>query len=225
MGTAVVFAGGPTSEVDGRGRPPPIEPPSAELVIAADSGLDLAVALGRRVDLVVGDMDSVAPGSLEQVERSGAEVRRYPTDKDATDLELALDAAVASGSDRIVVIGSSSGRMDHLLGGALVLASPRYAAVEVEGWLGGALVVPVHERRTVPTTAGATVSLLPVFGIAEDVSTEGLRWALRAARLEPGSSRGVSNEAIAEVVEVSVGRGTLLVVLPADEPADEEVAR
>lgn len=219
MGTAVVFAGGPTSGVDGRGSPPTIEVPPAELVIAADSGLDVAVAMGRRVDLVVGDMDSVTPSSLECVERAGAEVRRYPTDKDATDLELALDAAVAAGSDRVVVIGSSSGRMDHLLGGALVLASPAYASVEVEGWLGGALVVPVHDRRRVLTVRGATVSLVPVFGAAEDVTTEGLRWALRSARLEPGTTRGVSNEALGDSIEVSLGGGTLLVVLPADEEA------
>ena len=219
MGTAVVFAGGPTSGLDGRGSPPTIEVPPAELVIAADSGLDVAVAMGRRVDLVVGDMDSVAPSTLECVERAGAEVRRYPTDKDATDLELALDAAVAAGSDRVVVIGSSSGRMDHLLGGALVLASPAYASVEVEGWLGGALVVPVHDRRRVLTVRGATVSLVPVFGAAEDVTTEGLRWALRSARLEPGTTRGVSNEALGDSIEVSLGGGTLLVVLPADEEA------
>lgn len=221
MGTAVVFAGGPTSGPEGRGSAQALDVPPAELVIAADSGLDLAVALGRRVDLVVGDMDSVSPSSLDRVERSGAEVRRYPTDKDATDLELALDAAVAAGSDRVVVIGSSSGRMDHLLGGALVLASPRYASVEVEGWLGGALVAPVHDRRRLRTTPGATVSLLPVFGAAEGVTTDGLRWALNSARLEPGSTHGVSNEALADEVEVSLASGTLLVVLP----ADEEVAR
>jgi thiamine pyrophosphokinase len=217
MGTAVVFAGGPTSHPSGPCRAPGVEPPCAELVIAADSGLDLAVALGHRVDLVVGDMDSVTPEALEQAERDGAEVRRHPTDKDATDLELALDAAVAAGCDRIVVIGSSRGRMDHLLGGTLVLASPRYAAVEVAGWLGGALVVPVHDRRTLDVAPGSIVSLMPVHGAAEDVSTVGLRWPLRSERLEPGSSRGASNEAVAERVEVSVSRGTLLVVLPERE--------
>ena len=221
MGTAVVYAGGPTSDGLGHGRAPSVEPPDAELVIAADSGLDLAVALGRRVDLIVGDMDSVTPTSLDHAERYGAEVRRYPMDKEATDLELALDAAFASGAERIVVIGSSSGRMDHLLGAALVLASPRYAPARIEGWLGGALVVPVHDRRSVGAAVGSTVSILALHGPAEGVRTEGLRWPLRGETLEPGSSRGISNEAVAEQVDVGLTHGTALLVVP----ARTEVAR
>ena len=61
-------------------------------VIAADSGMDHALALGVEVDLLVGDLDSVLPESIPLAKR----VERHPWDKDVTDLELALLAALES---------------------------------------------------------------------------------------------------------------------------------
>ena len=116
MVTAVVFSGGPVE-----GRHPAEDVLStldAELAVAVDSGLELAQHLGWHVDLVVGDMDSVAPGALDRAESDGATVRRHPVAKDATDLELALEEAAAAGAGRVVVVGSPAGRMDHLLGAA-----------------------------------------------------------------------------------------------------------
>ena len=54
-------------------------------------------------------------------------------------------------------------------------------------------------------------------GPALGVHTEGLRWPLRGERLEPGTSRGVSNEMVAGVAEVSLDEGCLAVVVPQEE--------
>ena len=43
-----------------------------------------------RVDLAIGDFDSVASDALARVEAEGAVVERHPAAKDATDLELAM---------------------------------------------------------------------------------------------------------------------------------------
>ncbi|HTL86619.1 MAG TPA: thiamine diphosphokinase, partial [Acidimicrobiia bacterium] len=66
--------------------------PRDAFVIAADSGLAVANALGVHVDLLVGDLDSVETSAVEIAEASGTTVARHPAEKDATDLELALDA-------------------------------------------------------------------------------------------------------------------------------------
>lgn len=224
MVTAVVFSGGP------RGAPGPASAVLAglrpQVVIAADSGLELARTLGWNTDVVVGDMDSVDPTVLADAEQDGAEVVRHPTDKDATDLELALEAAAAHGTSRVVVVGSPAGRMDHLLGGALVLASPRFQGMQLEAWFGGSLVLPVHDRRALTGTPGSLVSILAVGGAADGVTTHGLRWPLRGERLEPGSTRGISNELVDGHAEVEVTRGALLVLLPEapphEEPPDQE---
>ncbi|MCB0988529.1 MAG: thiamine diphosphokinase [Acidimicrobiales bacterium] len=195
----------------------------AVLVVAADSGLDRALVLGVSVDHVVGDMDSVSPRALEAAVRSGAIVHRHEADKDATDLELALDLAVeltqtVTGGriPGIHVVGGGGGRLDHLLGDVMLLAAPRLAAFTVTARFGPARLAVV--RPDLPTTfdgsPGTVVSLLPIHGEAYGVTTTGLRWALTDGDLAAGTTRAVSNEMIGGPATVSLRAGTLAVVLP-----------
>jgi thiamine pyrophosphokinase len=191
--------------------------PSGALVVAADSGLDLAVAVGLHVDVAVGDFDSVRATTLAELEAGGtATIERHPTDKDATDLELALAAARRHGADHVIVLGGHGGRLDHLLGNALLLAAPDLAGLRVEARMGDALVLVCRPAVAVEVhgAAGDVVSLLAVHGPAEDVHTEGLRYVLRGEQLAPGSTRGVSNELVAATASVRIGAGLLLVVKP-----------
>jgi thiamine pyrophosphokinase len=198
---------------DGDPVPPPISVGDA-IVIAADGGLALAAPLGLDVTAVIGDMDSVDPDELDAAERRGARIERYPVDKDATDLELALDAAVAAGASDITVVGGSGGRLDHLLANALLLTSARYDAVWLRWHTPDAVVSVCDDHRPVRIdgTAGDVVSLIPVGGRATGVDADGLRWTLDGATLAAGSTRGVSNVITDPPVSVSVGAGTLLVV-------------
>ena len=191
--------------------------PHGAMVIAADGGVDRALALGLHVDLAIGDFDSVSAAGLAAAEAAGARVERHPTAKDATDLELALDAAVALGPARIVVVGSGGGRLDHLLGSVLLLADERYAAAEIDAYLGDAWVSVVRGPRTIAGTPGDLLTLLPVHGPAEGVTTEGLEYPLRDETLPPGTSRGVSNVFSAPRARITVERGCLLAVRPAPE--------
>jgi thiamine pyrophosphokinase len=184
-------------------------------VIAADSGLDHARALGVSVDLVVGDLDSVDPATLDAAVATGTEVERHPAAKDATDLELALDAAVDRGATALHVIGVAGGRLDHFLGNVLLLASPRYAHVRVDARVGDAYVTVVHEHVELAGTPGGLCTLLPLGGPAVGVRTDGLRFPLRHETLSPGTTRGVSNEFVGTSASVSLEDGVLLAVVPA----------
>ena len=188
-------------------------PPDAH-VIAADSGLHVALALGMTVDLLVGDLDSVDPRSLATAREAGVEVREHPAAKDATDLALAMDAAIAHGADRLVVVGGHGGRLDHLLANALLLAAPAYASVEVTARMGDATVHVVRSAVTLTGTPGELVSLLPVHGPADGVTTTGLLYGLDGEDLPIGSSRGVSNELARPEARVEVAGGVLLAVQP-----------
>src|SRR5207244_5111418 len=90
--------------------------PAGAGVIAADSGLGVAAALGVAVDLIVGDLDSADPGLVEAAIAKGTTVERHPAEKDATDLELAFDAALARGARRVVLVDGGGGGLDSLLG-------------------------------------------------------------------------------------------------------------
>ena len=199
---------------DGDPVAPPIALPSDALVVAADGGLSLSPALGLTVDVVVGDMDSVPPEDLAAAEQAGARIERHPTDKDVTDLELALDAAIAAGAVSITIIGGSGGRLDHHLANALLLAANQYAGVELR-WVTESELVHVcdHMRpATIDGAAGDRVALLPVGGPARGVVTTGLRWRLDGEDLGFGSTRGISNELTTDQATVSLNEGRLLVV-------------
>lgn len=207
--TVVVVTGGdPLDGVD----LPPI--PDGAVVVAADSGVDRAHGLGLRVDVAVGDFDSVSDAGLDRARDGGAEVERHPEAKDATDLELALDTALALGPARIVVLGGHGGRLDHLLANALLLARPALDGVDVVAQMGAARVTVVRSRAELHGRIGDVVTLLPLHGPACGVVTEGLLYPLRDEELLPGSSRGVSNELVTTPAVVTVREGTLLAVQP-----------
>jgi thiamine pyrophosphokinase len=205
-----VVAGGTTPPAPGLRACLPAAP---DVVIAADSGLAHAEALGLAVDLVVGDLDSVDPHALERAARAGTRVERHPVAKDQTDLELALDAAIGSCAPggRIVVVSSVGGRLDHGLANLLVLGSPRYREVRIDAFVDAWAVTVIHPGSVSLTArADRLVTLLPVGGDAHGVVTAGLRYPLRGETLRAGTTRGVSNVAETTEVTVTLGEGTLL---------------
>src|SRR5579875_3246795 len=153
----VVFAGGPAPAAAALAELPP-----GALVLAADGGADHALAAGLVPALVIGDLDSISAASLTVVPR----VERHPVAKDATDLALALDAAVALRPRRIVVVGGAAGRLDHLLGELLLLGAPAYAGVELDALLGDARIHVVRGSRTFAGAHGELVSLVALHGPA-----------------------------------------------------------
>ena len=188
--------------------------PQGAYVIAADSGLAQAGALGLAVDLVVGDLDSVLPAMLESAAASGALVERHPAAKDHTDLELGLRAAQAWGARRVVVVGGHGGRLDHFVANVLVLAGDDFSDLSVEALVGSAHLAVVRTRLEMRGRPRQLVTLLALGGPARGVPPEGLRYQLRGEELLPGSTRGVSNEMTRPTATVSVATGTVLVVRP-----------
>ena len=209
MHDALVFAGGdaiPHAVGDHLDRD--------RLVIAADSGLDHAHALGFHADLLVGDLDSVDADLLRAARENGTKIEHHPVEKDATDLELALEAARSRGATRVTVVGGTGGRLDHLLANALLLAAPRFGDLELDALLPPARVTVVRNERTLSGRVGALCTLLPAGGPADGVTTTGLRYPLRDEHLAAGTTRGVSNVFVDVTATVAVRAGVLLAIQP-----------
>ncbi|HEX2141259.1 MAG TPA: thiamine diphosphokinase, partial [Candidatus Limnocylindria bacterium] len=184
------------------------------LVIAADGGAGWLETLGRTPDLLVGDLDSIDPRLLADLERTGVAVERHPADKEASDAELALLRAAEAG-DEVVLIGALVGlRLDHELANLLLIADRRWrdALDDLRIVRGRTLVRALHggESLAVEAAPGSTVTLLPIGGDAEGVRTAGLRYPLDGDALRLGRSRGLSNQVAQAPASVSLARGTLL---------------
>jgi len=193
---------------------PDVAVPDGGTVIAADGGLDRAAALGLEVDVLVGDLDSVSSAALARAESAGRRIVRHPVAKDATDLELALDEALALGARRVLVIASAGGRLDHVAASLLLLGATRYAELELDALVGDALVHVLRSARTLHGTPGELVTLLPLGGAAEGVTTSGLEYPLDGETLGPGSTRGVSNVFTSAEARVTLAEGILLAIRP-----------
>jgi len=211
---AIVFAGGDPVPL---GVAPLL--PADAFVIAADSGLAQAFALGRRVDLVVGDLDSVDLDQLAAARASGSEVEAHLPEKDQTDLELALEAAGRRGARAVTVVGGHGGRLDHLLANLTVLASPRWAAARLDAWLGDAYVVVVRDEAVLEAEPGSVLTLVALGGAAQGVRTAGLRYPLDDEELAAGTSRGVSNEFVGRRARIELRSGTVVAIRPDALPA------
>lgn len=188
----------------------------ADLIVAVDGGLGVARALGVEPTLVVGDLDSALEHDLAWARRIGVEIEEHDRRKDRTDLELALARLTEAGVDRIVVLGTAGGRVDHELGNwaalAAVAATTPASSVEVRS-AGGTTWV-VTESIEVADPVGTTISL-QAWGGPAVVTATGLAWELDRDELSPFEARGVSNEVVTTPARVRVNSGVVLVTRPA----------
>jgi thiamine pyrophosphokinase len=213
MRDALVFAGGEPvdprwhDEVGARAA-------AGAVVVAADSGIHHAHALHLPVAHLVGDLDSASADSVARAMAEGTPIETHPTDKDATDLHLALDAARLAGATRVTVLGAGGGRHDHLLANALLLAADEFADLDLDGCFGADRITVVRAAARLLGAPGDPVTLLAVGGPAHGITTSGLRWSLADDTLDAGSSRGVSNEFTAPEAVITVTTGTLLAIAP-----------
>lgn len=199
------------------------------VVIAADGGARRALELGVRPDLVVGDLDSIRPETLERSIALGIEVEQASAAKDESDTELCFGAALARGATTIRLVGALGGqRVEHSVANMLLLAHPMLDGCDT------AIVAPPSVIRRVGSAAGGGsvvvrgspgdhLSLFPADTIVEGVRTEALRYPLRDEALLPGPARGLSNELLTSEARVHVARGRLLVIHTAANPAPEDL--
>ena len=179
---------------------------------AADGGSRHLFRLGHLPDKVIGDMDSLEPDLREWLIRNQVPFDQHPSEKDETDLELALLLAAEQSDHDIWVFGLLGGRLDQMLANVFLLSHPVLVGKTVQ------LITPterawlVRQQTEIAGEVGDLVSLVPLGGDAQGVSTTGLQWHLQAATLRFGQARGISNRLTAEKATVTLEKGLLLCV-------------
>lgn len=91
-----------------------------DFIVCLDGGYDIALEYGLQPDLLLGDFDSIrlpadTAGRAPLFADAGFEVRRYPSEKDYTDLELAFRVLDPRKTPDLLVIGGLGGRLDQTL--------------------------------------------------------------------------------------------------------------
>lgn len=174
----------------------------ARLLVAADGGAETIVANGYSPDVVIGDMDSVDPAVLEQIE---ANRLHHVSEQDTTDFEKCLQRIAAPG---VVALGCLGKRLDHSLATLAVTARTGTPCLLI-GPQDVAFVAPA--RLVLDLPSDCRVSLFPLAPVTG--RSRGLRWPIDGLELSPMGRLGTSNQATGKVFLECEG---IIVLLPRD---------
>jgi len=182
----------------------------ADIVIAADAGLEVCKIANIEPHLAVGDFDSVDPAILSQV--SPEKILRFPEEKDRSDTELAIEAAHRYGAKYIILAGAGAGRLDHLLA-VRALFERNDPIKEWHTAHESVFLVARGLRLQASMSINSIVSVFPVSGGASGMLSKGLKWPLDGLKWKRGEF-GLSNKTISEEMEIYSGENSILVILP-----------
>jgi thiamine pyrophosphokinase len=188
---------------------------SCDLIIAADGGARHCLAARIIPNVVIGDFDSLLPSELETLQAQGAQLIRYPTRKDFTDLELALEYARQQNPQQVIILGGLGQRWDQTLANLLLLANPANQNFRISLIDGSQEIMLIHASQTfeIHGKPGDTVSLIPIQGNADGITTRGLEYPLTNESLQFGTARGVSNALMESTGTIYLHQGMLICVI------------
>ncbi len=187
--------------------------------VAADGGQRHLRSLGLEPDLVIGDLDSLAPEEVERLKKQGVRVEQHPVHKDETDLELAVEAVRKAGYTTLLIVGALGGRLDMTLANIFLLGLPELSGMDVrledgqeEVFLISSKNDPGRASGTVNGQPGDRVSLLPLGGPARGIRTSGLFYPLLGETLYPEHTRGISNRMLEAQALITLEEGQLVCI-------------
>ncbi len=211
MKRAIIFANG---RMDA---PPPIlnDIHDSDLIIAADGGTHHCKSYGITPNVIIGDLDSLNSTDLSAYRQAGVEILQYPSHKDETDLELALQLTLKHEVTQVYIIGALGARWDMTIANVLLPAHSNFSQLSIHLVDGSQELVILRGKGQLKINGkpGYSISLIPIAGDVLGITTHGLEYPLNNETLYFGTARGVSNVFITDIAEVIITDGILLISL------------
>lgn len=183
-----------------------------DFIICADGGLRYAKQAGIRPDLLVGDQDSFTEGFPE-----GIPALICRPEKDDSDMMLAVKEGISRGYQEFVLLGATGGRFDHTLANLQTVAYGLEQGVFVTMADRYNLISMLREDTIfLPRMDGCYLSVFSYTPSCEGVTLSGVKYPLSGAKLTNWFPLGLSNEILAQSAQITVEKGTLVVVVSKD---------
>ena len=197
---------------------------SPDVVIVADRGVMAAKELDIIPDYVVGDFDSGDTTVVEyfksQFEVYGKPmVRTFNPEKDETDTELAISLALTLNPKEIVLLGATGTRLDHTMANIELLYRITESGVRAR-IIDEYNVISIHDKEITlkrDKAFGEYFSLIPFTDSVKGLNIRGAKYEVENYILSSGSSLGVSNEFMKNIVKISFDSGILILFQTSDE--------
>jgi thiamine pyrophosphokinase len=177
------------------------------LFIAADGGAHIAKKYNLVPHVIIGDLDSYKPSGDEP-----AEIINDP-DQETNDLEKALNNAKEKGVNHVIVFGATGQRLDHTLKNLSVMKqfNSVFKSLIFKDSFSDIFLIESPFNTNLPI--GTEVSLFPLSGKVEGITTKGLKFPLINGTLENGVRDGSSNQTVENKLEIYFEKGDLLLFI------------
>ena len=174
-------------------------------VIAADSGMRHASALGLKAEVWLGDFDSTSD-ALQRLHSAVPRIE-FSADKAMTDGELAVEEAIRRGASGLVLAGALGGpRSDHAMLHVMLMLAFAERGIPVLLTSGGEEALPLLAGECRPDLPLGTVFSIIALDNLSGLSVKGAKWPLDGQNAAFGSSLTLSNQA-EDGLAISLKRG------------------
>jgi thiamine pyrophosphokinase len=177
-------------------------------VICVDKGAETALEYGIRIDLVVGDFDSISKEAYKRIIDVAIE---YPKEKDFTDTELAVVEAMRRNKVHIKIANATGSRVDHMLSNFLLLYKYKDQDIRILGNDYEAFLI--QKKLIIDNSEGKTFSLVPMSETIEGLSLEGFKYPLDNRNVKMGDSLCISNIITDQAAIVQFAKGSALIII------------
>ncbi len=187
---------------------------SCELIISADGASNRLFELEIVPDYIVGDLDSIKSEVEKYYKTKKTIFVKFPSEKDKTDTEIAIDLAKDKGYTDITMLGFLGERLDHMLGNVFMMYYAQQVGVRLQlldennkAWF-------VNEGKTeILNEKNRTVSFITLGENAYGITLKGFYYPLDNYDLNLGSTRCISNVIVEDKAEIELKKGKLIVIL------------
>lgn len=191
-----------------------------DYVIGVDKGMEFLYHHDIMPDYIVGDFDSV-DGKVADYYRNETNVpiREFHPVKDASDTEIAIQLALTLGCEKMVILGATGGRIDHLWANVQSLTVPYHAGIDAR-ILDRQNSIRLIGRETVLKRSEAYGPYFSVFPLGQEVygfNITGAKYPLKNHRLTPYDSLCVSNQFQEDEVVISFLSGFVILMETRDK--------
>lgn len=182
-------------------------------VYCCDGAANWACEYGIAIDVLMGDMDSIDKGVLNSISKSGIRLVQLNKEKDATDGEEAMDAAVRDGHKQIILLGATGDRLDHTIYNMYIMMRGHKAGCDVRALSENGEVFVTNSSFWVEGHIGTTLSIVPINDNVFVEKTEGLYYPFLQKTLRHDSTVFMSNRLTKSNAKVELSGGYVMVVI------------
>jgi thiamine pyrophosphokinase len=181
--------------------------------VCVDGGIRHFYRLGIEPDVIIGDLDSADSETLEYYRSRGVEIVQYPTKKDETDTEIAVEYGLERGADEFLLLGATGSRMDHTLGCISLLYRLRIQGVDAKVIdLDNEISIVSGEHELDRGEDYRYVSLIPYGGDVKGVTLRGFEYGLTERDFSVSDTIGISNEIKDSKAKIKIDSGYMVLL-------------